>query len=145
MHTPTFLRTIPLFSNLIDSELAMVDKLLVEVAVDDGTKLIEEGKPNDRLFVILEGRVELRGQGEDGRGRTVAVLGVGEEFGESGMTPKIPSAVSAEVIMGPARLLTVKGDAIKHLVRNKPEIGIGLLTAAFARIQTLQRMSVLQG
>ncbi len=145
MQTPGFLRTIPLFGNLTDPELGLVGKALDEITLPDGARPIEEGKPHGRLYVIKEGHVELKGRGDDGQERTLAVLRPGEGFGECALTPNAPSLITVEVVMGPVQLLSLEGEAVKRLVRLKPEIGIGLLAAAFTRIQHLQRMAVLQG
>ena len=145
MQTPEFLRTIPMLCNLTSAELAIVGKMLVESSLPEGARPVEEGKSNDRIHVVKEGRVELRGRGEDGQERSLAILGPGECFGESGLTPDHPSLITAEVIMGSVKLLSIEGKELKRLVRIQPEIGIGLLTAAFTRIQNLQRMAVLQG
>ena len=144
MQTPDFLRTTALFSTLNGNELNLVARAMDDLFLPEGARPVEEGQPNNRLYVIFDGHVELKGMGTDGKERTLAILTSKDCFGESTLSPAAPSLVTAEVTLGDARLLAIPGDSIRRLIRLTPEIGVGLLVGAFARVQQLQRLAVLQ-
>jgi CRP-like cAMP-binding protein len=82
METANFLRTVPLFSKLEDSELVRFTELTREKAYPKGSVIVFEDDPGDSLFVVRQGRVKVVLIGEDGREVILGVLGVGEHFGE---------------------------------------------------------------
>ncbi len=137
-------RKTPLFADLNDAELALIGRAAEELTLAEGDRPIEEGCPHSRLYVITEGHVELRGRSQTGQEATLAVLGPQDTFGENALSAAA-SPVTAEVVLGPARVMVLRGDALQRLIRVSPDIGIGLLRAAFARIQRLQRMAILHG
>lgn len=137
------LKKVPLFSRLGIAELSLIAKIGSEEIFADETMLIEEGKQNHKLFIIMQGCVELSaGLSEDKQGS----LGVQSEpgcFGEDSIFTGNPSPVSAQIIMGEARIFTIDGEELKRLIRLYPEIGIGLLASLSNRLQKLQRLMII--
>ena len=71
------LASVPLFSALSRKERERVARWADEVDVPDGYHLLDQGRFPHEFFVILEGNVEVRKDGEH-----VTDLGPGDFFGE---------------------------------------------------------------
>ena len=137
------LKKVPLFSQLGISELGLIAKISSEEVFPAETMLIKEGKLNHKLYIIMQGFVEVSAHlSEDQQGS----FGIQTEpscLGEDSIFTGDPSPVCAQIIMGNARILTINGEDLKRLIRLYPEIGIGLLASTSSRLQKLQRMMIL--
>lgn len=60
MTTIEFLHRIPIFDGLTDDELARVDACCKEIEFEANQRIFADGEKADFLFVVLEGRVDLR-------------------------------------------------------------------------------------
>jgi CRP/FNR family cyclic AMP-dependent transcriptional regulator len=72
-----FLRTVPLFASLQESDLASLAKQLHERRFPEGAEVTTEGSTGAGFFVIAEGNAEVSVGGEHR-----ATLGPGDHFGE---------------------------------------------------------------
>ena len=137
------LKKVPLFSQLGISELSLIAKISSEEILPDETMLIEEGMQSHKLYIIMQGWVEVSAHlSEDQQGS----LGIQTEpscLGEDSIFTGNPSPVCAQIIMGKARILIIDGEDLKRLIRLNPEIGIGLLASTSSRLQKLQRMMII--
>ncbi len=91
------LKGIELFKGLLDEELDKVASLARTSSVKAGVALIQESERGDAIFLILEGRVDVRVSVPGGDQReTIATLGGGEVVGELMLVGK--TRRSADVI-----------------------------------------------
>ena len=74
------LRSIPLFKDLSDSDLALLGELAIEKPVPKGTVMFSEGEEGDSLYLIASGRVKVFIGDEDGREIILKILGPGDFF-----------------------------------------------------------------
>ena len=74
------LKSIPLFEEVGDDELAQIAPFANEVSVAEGKVLVQEGDYAYEFMAIEEGEAEVR-RGE----QVLAVLGAGDFFGEMGL------------------------------------------------------------
>jgi len=73
---PKYLREFSCFSNLSDEYVAEIARITTAVCYPPGYTLMEEGKPGDRLFFLIHGKVEVfYNIGEAGQVRVDAVSG----------------------------------------------------------------------
>ena len=97
------LKSIPLFKDVPDEELAQIAPFAQEVTVDAGRELVREGDFSYEFMAIEEGEAEVTRDGEH-----VADLGPGDFFGEMGLLEKTlrNATVTAKT---PMRLVTLTG------------------------------------
>lgn len=81
-----------------------------EIILEDGERLFSQGDPSDRLYFIIDGRLRITRDGEDGDGSEqvhIATLEPGEVVGEIGILQGLPRTanVTAE---GRATLMAVE-------------------------------------
>jgi CRP-like cAMP-binding protein len=109
------LKSIPLFEEVGDEELAQIAPFATEVSVEEGRELVREGDFSYEFMAIEEGEVEVTRGGEH-----VADLGPGDFFGEMGLLEKTlrNATVTAKT---PVRLVTLTGWDLRRVERTAPE------------------------
>jgi CRP/FNR family transcriptional regulator, cyclic AMP receptor protein len=109
------LKSIPLFEEVGDDELAQIAPFATEVEVEAGRELVREGDFSYEFMAIEEGEAEVTRGGEH-----VADLGPGDFFGEMGLLERTlrNATVTAK---SPIRLVTLTGWDLKRVERSAPE------------------------
>jgi CRP/FNR family transcriptional regulator, cyclic AMP receptor protein len=109
------LKSIPLFEEVGDDELAQIAPFATEVEVEAGRELVREGDFSYEFMAIEEGEAEVTRGGEH-----VADLGPGDFFGEMGLLERTlrNATVTAKT---PIRLVTLTGWDLKRVERSAPE------------------------
>ncbi len=100
-----------------DRKLYRLSKSAPERPTRKGEVIFRSGEPGGVVFLVQEGHVCLRLGGEEGSGRTVAVAGPCELFGEEGMVPgalRPYSAVAGERGV----VVTLDGTAVRAVLRS---------------------------
>ena len=112
---PTRLKSIPLFEEVGDEELAQIAPFAQEVSVEADKVLVREGDFSYEFMAIEDGTAEVTRGGEH-----VADLGPGDFFGEVGLLEKIlrNATVTAK---SPMRLLTLTGWDLRRVERTAPQ------------------------
>ncbi len=111
----TRLKSIPLFEEVGDEELAQIAPFAQEVSVEAGKVLVREGDFSYEFMAIEEGTAEVTRGGEH-----VADLGPGDFFGEMGLLEKTlrNATVTAKT---PMRLVTLTGWDLRRVERTAPQ------------------------
>jgi len=109
------LKSIPLFEEVGDEELAQIAPFAQEVSVEQGKVLVREGDFSYEFMAIEDGEAEVTRGGEH-----VADLGSGDFFGEMGLLEKTlrNATVTAKT---PMRLITLTGWDLRRVERTAPE------------------------
>ena len=109
------LKSLPLFADVPDEELAQIAGFAQEVNVDQGRELVREGDFSYEFMAIEEGEAEVTRDGQH-----VNDLGPGDFFGEMGLLEK--TLRNATVIAkSPMRLVTLTGWDLKRVERAAPQ------------------------
>ncbi len=101
-----------------------------------GEFVFREGDAGTEMFVIQEGRVEILKQ-RAGEQRQVAVLEVGDFFGEMSLLEEQPREVSARAATE-ARLLRIDQSTFDQIVQEDPEIAVRMLRKLSRRLREMQ-------
>jgi CRP/FNR family transcriptional regulator, cyclic AMP receptor protein len=109
------LKSIPLFQEVGDEELAQIAPFATEVSVEAGRELVREGDFSYEFMAIEDGEAEVTRAGDH-----VADLGPGDFFGEMGLLERTlrNATVTAK---SPMRLVTLTGWDLKRVERSAPE------------------------
>jgi CRP/FNR family cyclic AMP-dependent transcriptional regulator len=111
----TRLKSIPLFEEMGDEELAQIAPFAQEVTVDERKVLVREGDYSYEFMVIEEGTAEVTRGGEH-----LADLGPGNFFGEMGLLEKTLRNATVQA-KTPMRLITLTGWDLRRVERTAPE------------------------
>ena len=109
------LKSIPLFKEVGDEELAQIAPFATEVSVEEGRELVREGDFSYEFMAIEEGQAEVTRGGEH-----VADLGPGDFFGEMGLIERTLRNATVTATT-PVRLVTLTGWDLKRVERAAPE------------------------
>ncbi len=80
-----WLRRVPIFAACTDDEVRRVAQKTVEIAFPAGRQIMRQGEVSTGFYVIVEG-----GAAAQSGGKTVAVFGPGEFFGELALLDRGP-------------------------------------------------------
>ncbi len=109
------LKSIPLFEEVGDEELAQIAPFAQEVSVEAGKVLVREGDFSYEFMAIEEGSAEVTRGGEH-----VADLGPGDFFGEVGLLEKTLRNATVTAT-APMRLVTLTGWDLRRVERTAPQ------------------------
>lgn len=107
------LKRLPLFEELSLAELKEIYHLCVVADLPPRTPLIMAGVPAEALFVLLDGKVEVRNPGDP---KPLAALGAGAHVGEMSLIDDGPA--SADVVTTTAtRVLRLERDGFRRILQ----------------------------
>src|SRR5918997_3281608 len=92
------LSDVPIFGHLDDDERAEFEELSEPVSFEAGQKILEEGAPESRLFVLTSGTVEVYKGVLPGRRQRLATIEAPTVIGEMGLLTEPRAAASVEAI-----------------------------------------------
>src|SRR5688572_31801497 len=116
-----FLKTVPLFRELDDDDLAQVLMVGLLRRHPEGAVLTTEGSPGGQLHVIHQGRVRISkvvpGVGEE----ALAILPPGEFFGEVEFFDGAPASAHA-IAHTDCEVLSIPHEEVKRLAESRPDL-----------------------
>jgi ATP:ADP antiporter, AAA family len=130
VETVFLLQQIDILRGARSDHLALLAGIAEEVDVDAGAVLLREGEPAEGLWVVVRGKVALKGAGGD------LVLADGKAFGTWALVDDMPSVVEATAVE-PTRLLRIGREEYHDLLADHPELAIGMLQGLARRIRSL--------
>jgi CRP/FNR family transcriptional regulator, dissimilatory nitrate respiration regulator len=120
------LRSAPLFSKLLDSQLAKLATIAQPQRLVGGHTVFLQGDFANAFFLLSEGAVKVFKTFRDGRSATLRHVVPGQTFAESVLyADAYPSSAEA---MEDSRVYRFATSAFRSLILDEPEIGVVLLT-----------------
>ena len=98
MDEQELLRTVPIFAELSDADIASLARLATRRRYPKDTVVFFENEEGDFFFMILEGRIKVTILGDDGREVILSILGPGDFFGEMALLDNEPRSATAIAI-----------------------------------------------
>jgi len=133
MSLPATLRAVPLFSQLRDSDLELLTRLLVPRDFPKNGVIRFGHDPCDTFYVVMSGQVKVMLIAEDGREVVLSLVGAGDFFGEMTLLDDEPDAASM-IAMEESKLLVLRRDDFRRCIRELPDMSFGLLRAMAGRL-----------
>ncbi len=128
------LRRIPLFADLDQSELELVNKVVEHRKCGKNELIIFEDDVGNALFVIKTGRVKISNISPDGSEAILAILGEGDFFGELAVIDGLSRSASVTSI-DDIELLMLRREDFMEILGKIPKISITLLIELAGRIR----------
>ena len=132
------LRAIPLFQDLSDADLTMLNELATEKQVPKGTVVMTAGTVGDSMYAITSGRVKVFIGDEDGREIILKILGPGDFFGEMSLIDSQPRSASVAAL-DPSTFKVLSRQAFEHCLERAPRIGTLVMQALAKRLRDADR------
>lgn len=132
----SFIRTLPLFSTLLDDELDDLMQFAQVRKHDKGKLLFLQGEPSSRLYIILRGWVKVYNGLESGEETILQMLSSGDTLLESAVFLNTQAPVSAQVVEE-ATLLSIPAPVIRRKVEENNPFAVSMLNNVSLRSQRL--------
>ena len=128
------LKTVPIFSDLSESDLKSVVNKMVSQSYKKGHVILEEDSAGERGYFLTRGRVKITRVSSDEREVILALLGPGDFFGE--MSLLSGEARSANVVtLEKTKALTLNTEDFLGTLELYPKVAINLLRELAIRLQ----------
>lgn len=122
-----------LFSDLERPQLQAVAHTMSEESFPDGQRILRQGFSGAGFFIILDGEVVVRVDGDD-----VARLGKGDFFGEISLLLGEPP-IADVVANGPVQVLQLAGPDLRAFLLAYPTVMYRMLQAVSRRLDRANR------
>ena len=134
----TFLRNVPLFSDLPDEDLTHLARGLEQVHLEAGEQLFAQGSPGDKAYVIKEGELEILRDSE-GRKVILAVRKAGEVIGEMSLL-QAGTRMATVRAKTDALLFTFSLEQLENLLNSSPSAARAMLHTITTRLQATESL-----
>src|SRR4051794_28712792 len=104
------------------------------IKLNRGEVLFHEGDREDRLYVVVSGKIKLGRSGSAGRENLLAILGPGQMFGELSLFDPGPRSSTATAVTA-CEIRTLEHDELMTWLTGRPEVARGLLGQLAARLR----------
>jgi CRP/FNR family transcriptional regulator, cyclic AMP receptor protein len=131
---PEVLKKVPLFARLEDDAASALSSAMGTVRLKKGDVLFHEGDSEDRLYIVVSGKIKLGRSGSAGRENLLAVLGPGQMFGELSAFDPGPRSTTATAVTA-CEVRTLEHDELMGWLADRPEVAQGLLEQMAARLR----------
>jgi CRP-like cAMP-binding protein len=128
------LRTVPLFAELTDADIASLSQLAAPRRYPKDTVVFFENEEGDFFFIILQGRIKVTILGDDGREIILSVLGPGDFFGEMALLDNEPRSATA-IAVEDSELLSLHRTDFQSVVSDNRSIQAALIKILTARLR----------
>ncbi|RYZ31524.1 MAG: Crp/Fnr family transcriptional regulator, partial [Propionibacteriaceae bacterium] len=131
---PEVLTKAPLFAELDEESATALEKAMGTLRLSKGEILFREGETEDRLYVVVAGKIKLGRSGSAGRENLLAVLGPGQMFGELSVFDPGPRSSTATAVTA-VEVRTLEHDELMHWIEGHPEVARSLLAQLAGRLR----------
>jgi CRP/FNR family transcriptional regulator, cyclic AMP receptor protein len=133
------LRRVQLFASLSDGQLAELARVSRRYRYDRDETIFYQGDPGDTFYVILTGQVKVSVTSPEGQEAILVVLDAGEGFGEFALLDDQPRSATIEATL-PTEVVSLRKDDFRRLLRQMPDIAIGLLRVLTKRLRDTDQL-----
>ncbi len=131
----TTLRSIPLFSQLRESDLWRIREATVSRSYPKDSIILFEGEQAEALYVVLSGRVKVVYVSEDGREVILGTRDKSDFFGETALLDELPNPAHV-IAMQDTELLVLRREEFRRCLNEMPGVSLGLLRALSRRLRS---------
>lgn len=130
-----------LFEGISDSELGKLTKVIKELSLKKGEFLFKEGADTKGIYMIRSGKIEINKVTPDGWKQTLAVLSIGNFFGELSIIEKRKHEANAVAIEN-TELLKLPKEEFEKLEKEDVVLASQILKKlVFVMTKNLRRMN----
>ncbi len=129
-----FLRRVPLFSGLTESQFDQLAAGSARRSYPRGRTIVAEGEPSQSMYILLAGRAKVQRSDSEGKEVILAVLGSGEFFGEMSLIDDAPRSASV-ITLESSEFMAVSREAFKAMLAQSPEMCMSVMRGLVRRLR----------
>ncbi len=137
------LQASPLARELNEEEIRVLAGLIEIHDLKDAEVLLEEGRRDSTLHVVVAGAINVAKHGEDGRWNTLHTLTHGDLVGELSFMDDEPRSASL-VASGQTRVFSLRREQLETLLDTHPRIVYRTMRAIMRVVHGIQRRLTMQ-
>ncbi|MCK5003221.1 MAG: cyclic nucleotide-binding domain-containing protein [Gammaproteobacteria bacterium] len=126
-----------IFNEINTEDLRFVADALEEERFFEGDHIFEKNDRGEYMYLIIEGEVGIAL--EKNSDNFVAIMSVGECFGEMNLLDDLPRSASA-VVLQDATLLKLSRARLRGLIMSYPELGLGMLKSLSLKLRETTKL-----
>ncbi len=130
----TFLKSMPLFSDLSEASLLALTRLSKFMRVEQGQFIFFQSDPSDKVYVVRSGLVSIVLESPDGREMVINEMHPGDIFGELGLLTSQPRSTSA-IALTESEMLSLPRQAFLGLLEAEPALARRILELTANRLR----------
>jgi CRP/FNR family cyclic AMP-dependent transcriptional regulator len=134
MDDQELLRSVPIFSELSEADIASLGRLTSRRTCPKDTVVFFENEEGDSFFMIVDGRIKVTILGDDGREVILSVLGRGDFFGEMALLDNEPRSATA-IAVEDTELLSLHRNDFQSVLTDNRSIMLALIKILTARLR----------
>jgi CRP/FNR family cyclic AMP-dependent transcriptional regulator len=134
MDDQELLRTVPIFAELGEADIASLARLTSRRSCPKDTVVFFENEEGDTFFCIVDGRIKVTILGDDGREVILSVLGRGDFFGEMALLDNEPRSATA-IAVEDTELLSLHRNDFQSVLSDNRSIMSALIKILTARLR----------
>lgn len=125
-----------MFGRLSQKALEEIAALVQTRRLVPGEVLFHQGDAGDEMFIVGEGSLALflPNPEEEGKERPIRIFAPGDALGEMALIDRQPRSASARALE-PALLLVLAGDDFRRLLRQYPDMALGVMSGLNERVR----------
>ena len=139
MVTIQFLAKVPIFENLSEEQLLPLGEKMRTRKYQRGEVVFHQDDPGDRMHIIVQGRVRISLDSDDGREKDVALLQPGECFGEMALLDGSNRSAKATAIEEIETLVLMRDDFVEF-IHEYPEVATHTTAVLTNRLRQANQM-----
>jgi CRP/FNR family transcriptional regulator, cyclic AMP receptor protein len=129
-----FLRRVPLFTGLTESQLEILASGTVRRNYPKGRTIVAEGEPSQSLYILLSGRAKVQRSDSEGKEVILAVLMSGEFFGEMSLIDDAPRSASV-ITLESCDFLAINKENFKAMLNQNADLGMAVMRGLVRRLR----------
>jgi CRP/FNR family transcriptional regulator/CRP/FNR family cyclic AMP-dependent transcriptional regulator len=134
MDYASFLKNVPLFASLKPADFADLANIIKVNKYKKGDTIFHQEDPGATLYIILSGQVKITINSPDGEEAILAVLTVGDFFGELSLLDQEPRSANVVAMLDTQTIILHRRDFLNFLsIRH--ELAVDMLAALSRRLR----------
>lgn len=120
------IRKARIFGDLSADDAAVLARRAWAYKAETGTEILNEGECGGRLFLLIDGSVEIFKNDEQGHPQRITTIRPGATLGEMSLLDDLPFSATARVAI-PATLIMLRKDEFDRLAEEHPQLHLRVL------------------
>ena len=139
MTTTEILSKVPIFSHMTAQQIEPLTQKLRRRSYQRGEVVFHQDDPGDRMHIIMQGRVRISIDSDDGREKDVGLLQQGECFGEMSLLDGSNRSATATAIEALDTLVLLRQDFFE-LMSEHPKVALDITAVLTQRLRNVNHM-----